>query len=247
MSTRGGWDRETTALGGVLELAEALEDGAELPTHQELQRRLNVPERVVTGALAEARRAGAVHGGQGLRTTARRPVLRRHGGRLTGAVRALHLGGFFSDAGPTATIIVHEVREGPCPAPAAERLSVPTGSEVLIRRRTYRTDDGPVQMATSYVPVALARQCPALYGPGTGPGGMYARFTEVGHAPVIATEDVRARVPSGNEVRALEIDGRAPVFVVWRTVFNETATPLEAVRIVLRADRVRLAYTLEMT
>ena len=46
---------------------------------------------------------------------------------------------------------------GPAPAPReiAERLNLDPGEQVLIRRRRYFADGQPIELASSYLPLAL--------------------------------------------------------------------------------------------
>ncbi|EMF24625.1 GntR family transcriptional regulator [Streptomyces gancidicus BKS 13-15] len=54
---------------------------------------------------------------------------------------------------------------------------------MCVRRRRFLVDSKPVLLATSYLPLSLVAGS-AITQEDTGPGGTYARLSELGHAPV---------------------------------------------------------------
>jgi GntR family transcriptional regulator len=63
----------------------------------------------------------------------------------------------------------------------AELLDVPTATELTVRTRVIRADDVAVALAVSRLPRELTRGT-AIEQVDTGPGGLYARLEEAGHA-----------------------------------------------------------------
>ncbi|MEK8141760.1 UTRA domain-containing protein [Streptomyces sp. M10(2022)] len=62
------------------------------------------------------------------------------------------------------------------------------------RSRRYLLDGKPVLKAVSYLPAEIADGTP-IAEVDTGPGGIYARLAELGHAPKFR-EEIRVRMPS---------------------------------------------------
>lgn len=76
----------------------------------------------------------------------------------------------------------------------AERLRIPTDHEVVVRSRRYLANGRPVETAVSYIPAAFADGT-QIEQVDTGPGGIYARLEDSGHALARFTEEVGARMP----------------------------------------------------
>ena len=75
--------------------------------------------------------------------------------------------------------------------------------QVLRPARTVLLDGRPVEFATSYLPLALARNTP-IAQPNPGPGGIYARLEELGHRLDHFDEEIRALIDTA-VARAHEI------------------------------------------
>jgi GntR family transcriptional regulator len=66
----------------------------------------------------------------------------------------------------------------------------------------------------------------------TGPGGIYAVFTETGHAPAMYREEVRCRAPSPDEVNRLGVPASASVIEIIRQAFQTDGRCIEVNRMV---------------
>ncbi len=144
------------------------------------------------------------------------------------------------------------VHEEPAPADPAERLKIETGSPVIVRDRRYLANGEPVEIATSYIPVDLARGT-AIVENDTGPGGIYARLEESGHPLDRFVEEVAARMPTPAARRSWRRTGPRAVRTgpvdsprshrlppVRHRHSNPTASPFALVRTLLRrVGRVR--------
>ena len=99
----------------------------------------------------------------------------------------------------------------------------------------------PVQLATSYLPLAVAgSQDIAL--PDTGLTGLYKRLAARGFAPARFVEDIEARQPQKDEAEFLRLTEAQAVLEVARTVYDADDTPLEAVINVFPSQQWRLSY-----
>jgi GntR family transcriptional regulator len=100
-----------------------------------------------------------------------------------------------------------------------------------------------MELATSYLPWAVAEGT-AIAQENPGPGGIYARLEEAGHLLRRMTEELSARMPSPEEVRALHISSGVPVITLLRTAFGDDDRVLEVCDTVMVADRYVLEYDL---
>jgi GntR family transcriptional regulator len=105
------------------------------------------------------------------------------------------------------------------PPEIAERLGLKAGEKALIRRRQMYAGGQPMQLATSYIPWSFA-EGPQMVERDSGPGGIYSRLADVGHAPVRFTEEVATRMPTPEEARFLRLTDPQPVFNQFRTAFD---------------------------
>ncbi|WP_449061585.1 GntR family transcriptional regulator [Planomonospora algeriensis] len=115
------------------------------------------------------------------------------------------------------------------------------GPEVWVRRRRYSVDGRPVQLSVSYFPAGLVEGT-AIVAEDTGPGGVYARLGDLGHAPAHFTEEVRARMPHPHETVQLDLPAGTPVIAIMRTAYTSAGVPVEVNEMVLDAASYVLQY-----
>jgi len=143
----------------------------------------------------------------------------------------------------------HDTRDRPrtadMPAPdyVAEALGIPVREPVLARARRFLVERRPVQLATSYLPLDIVGGTRIAYTD-TGPGGVYARLADLGHAPVRFTERVTARAPLPDEVDRLELTTAIGtlVFEIIRYAYTDAGRCVEVNRMVLDATAYELQY-----
>jgi GntR family transcriptional regulator len=128
-------------------------------------------------------------------------------------------------------------------AEVAGWLRVRPGAKVLRRSRRYLSANAPMELATSYVPWALAAGT-QMTEEDTGPGGIYARIEEQSHELSRFTEEVHARMPTPDEARALALPVGTPVFRLIRVAYDTDDRPVEACDTIMAADRYVLSYQL---
>ena len=100
-----------------------------------------------------------------------------------------------------------------------------------------------MELATSYVPWELAEGTP-ITRPNTGPGGIYARLEEGGHQLKRFSEEVTARMPTVEEIRALRLEPGVPVIRILRVAYDTGELPVEVCDTMMAADRYVLSYEL---
>lgn len=221
-----------------------LKPGEQLPSIAELMREHGVSLTVVKAALAELKTTGEIYGHQGkgtfVQNTPRGRRVRRiphAGGKVEGSTFAAEMRSLGLEP-RTELVQVEEIQP---PADIADRLELHDNERVLVRKRHMFGSDQPVQLATAYVPMKVAKSVDIAW-PDTGPTGMYARLGERGHRPVRFVEEIDVRHPKPEERAFLEPPPGLPVFVVTRVAYDADDVAVEAATNVLIANRWSLFY-----
>jgi GntR family transcriptional regulator len=225
-----------------------LAEGARLPSERDLMETYVAARGTVRQAVALLKAEGLIHTehGRGGFVRSRPPVRRIAHDRFARRHREEGKAAFLAEAeaeGISPGVEVLKVGPELPPAAIAERLGIPATEKVLVRRRRYLADGDPVEMATSYLPLAIT-QGTAIAKKNPGPGGIYARLEEAGHRLVRFTEDVSARMPGPDEVRSLRLSAGTPVFGLVRTAYDDSGRAVEVCDTVMAADRFVLSYEL---
>src|SRR4051812_40071936 len=229
MSDRPAYKQIADALRSSIE-AGTLEPGAKLPSESQLVERFAVSQGTVRQALSLLRGQGLVVAEHGRGVFVRdRPKIRRLAhDRFARRHREAGKAAFLAEAEQVdAKPMVDVYFVGPESAPpdVAGRLHVPPGSKVLVRRRRYSADEQPTELATSYIPGALASGT-EMTEVNPGPGGIYARIEEAGHRLGRFSEEVSARMPTPEEVNALHLAGGMPVLTLVRVAYDVEDQPV---------------------
>ena len=127
----------------------------------------------------------------------------------------------------------------------ASAFGVEVGEPVVHRSRRFVSKERPFQLADSYYLRELAHGTRIVYTD-TGPGGVYARLAEIGHAPVRFVERLRARMPLPSESKALELPGGTPVIAITRTAFDAADCCVEVTVMILDSSAYELEYRTEI-
>jgi GntR family transcriptional regulator len=156
--------------------------------------------------------------------------------------------GYYFDraAQPWRALRPPQVTRGPAPYDIATLLRVPPGAEVIIRDRLMGdpVTAEPTQLATTYIPAALATELPVLAATDTGHGGIYDRLEEAGHGPIRWTEAITARMPSPAEAADLRLPPGVPVLRIVRLASSPAGRPLEVNDTRVDAERYEIGYTI---
>ena len=245
MTPEPAYRRVVAALREAIQSGE-LSEGDKLPSVREIARQHGVTVGTATRALTELRAEGLVvaRHGAGVFVRRFRSIRRSSPGRL--ARERWGSGAAIQDADTADRPRVVDVETGEAPAPdwVAEPLGLEVGRPVATRSRRFLVEDRPVQLATSYLPVDLARGTPIMHTD-TGPGGIYARLGELGHAPATFTEYLRARMPTPAEMERLDLTDGAPVVEITRHARTDAGRCVEVARMVLDATAYLLDYTFD--
>ncbi|MEU0937556.1 GntR family transcriptional regulator [Embleya sp. NPDC005971] len=135
----------------------------------------------------------------------------------------------------------------PAPPDIAAGLGVRPGEDVLVRDRIIGEPETrtPMQIATSYLPAAIARGT-RLAEPDTGPGGIYDRLEQdLGHRPLAWEETIGSRMPTPTETRRLGLRPGTPLLRITRTTTGPDGTVVEINDTRMSADLFSVGYAVE--
>ena len=113
--------------------------------------------------------------------------------------------------------------------------------QAVVRRRRYVLDGKPVLLSASWLPAGIAAGTP-IEQHDTGPGGIYARLAEAGHAPVQFREDLRARMPDPDEAEQLSLPAVTPVVEIARIACTSTGRIVEVNEMIADASAYIFRY-----
>ena len=224
-------------------------EGAKLPSESDLVEHYGVSRMTVRNSISLLQGEGLVSSehGKGVFVRPRPPVRRLASDRFARRHRDQGKSAFTVEAeaaGSRPEVDNLVVKEERPTADISARLGAPR--KVLARRRRYLLDGRPVEFAVSYLPLDLARDTP-IAQPNPGPGGIYARLEELGHHLDHFDEEIRARMPSPQEVKTLRLSAGVPVIQLIRTAFDTKGRAVEVCDTVMAADAYVLNYHLPAT
>jgi GntR family transcriptional regulator len=219
--------------------------GSTLPAEPELAQRFGVSRSTVNRALSLLRSEGLVRPQQGRGTVVNpRPVIKRNAAARQRRDMREGSGGrgaFDAELRSLGLEPRSDVQVGRSAVPGTVAPLLGTTADVVFRRREMYADAVPVQLATSYIPADLAEGTP-IAQPDTGPGGLYSRLADVGHAPVRFAELVQVRTPDDAEADFLQLDQDQRVYVITRIAYDSDDRPIEVCVHVLPTHQWDLAY-----
>lgn len=235
------------------QLREAIEkgrlpEGSKLPSEADLMRHYRVARMTVRNAIQLIQAEGLIiaEHGKGVYVRPRPPVRRLASDRFARRHREAGKAAFIAETeevGGKPTVDSIHVSEAKPPAAVRERLGLDDAEQVVVRSRRYLRDGRPVETATSYIPVDIARGT-KIAEANPGPGGIYARIEDLGHRLDRYVEDVTTRMPLPEEVRTLSLPPGVPVFHLVRTAYDETGRAVEVCDTVMASDAFELSYEL---
>lgn len=250
MSDRPVYKQIADALRAQIETG-TLPPGEKLPSESALTQQFKVSQGTIRQALAILRGEGLIvaEHGRGVFVRSRPKIQRLAHDRFARRHREQGKAAYLVEAEQTNArprVDVSYVGPDKAPAEFARRLSVKTGTKVLVRRRRYLSDEQPTTLATSYIPWDIAAGT-SMTEADTGPGGIYARIEELGHRLERFTEDVTARMPTPEEVKALRLPQGTPVLVLVRVAYDAEGRAVEVCDTIMSADHYVLSYELPAT
>ncbi len=214
-------ERKYTAIANALRDAIGRGDyppGSRLPGENDLMRDWQVARMTARQALAVLISEGRAEArkGSGVYVREFRPVVRAGITRLAGGWADGRSVWSAEIEDRDLTIDRVEVAREEPPARIRTLLELPDHErDAIVRRRRYSLDGKPVLLSASWLPADIAAGT-RIEQPDTGPGGIYARLAEAGHAPAQFREDLRARMPEPGEAEQLKLPAGTPVVEIAR-------------------------------
>lgn len=216
--------------------------GAPLPSQPDLARQYGLNQTSINRAIAILRAEGLIRVEHGRGAFVQEiPAVKR----VRRIPRVGSGGSSFADeilkAGLVPRTLLANLATVPAPADIADMLGIRPGDKVVRRIRHMFASDRPVQLAMSYIPLAVAgSQDIAL--PDTGPTGLFQRLAARGHPVVRFVEEIEARLPRTEESDFLRLTEAQVVLEVARTAYDANDRPVEAVINVFPSQQWRLSY-----
>lgn len=226
--------------------------GATLPTIPELMEQWQLARQTVRAALNQLASEGLVRSAPRKGTivqarTERRRIARSQVVTRSSGEKSQYV--FPAARHPDELWVTHGTPHRsyePAPSLVTEIFSLQPGVQVLRRRRVMSPEEEPpFQIVDTWLSPQAVEDAPQIAEVYTGPGGYLDRLEAAGHAQISWTETTRARMPSEEEARLLEISTAMPVMemsLVGRS--GRTGEPLEVTIRVIPSDRVELVSDL---
>jgi GntR family transcriptional regulator len=238
-----------------LQLADALRaeiregrrrPASQLPTESEFQRDYGVSRTTIRAALATLTAEGLILTRKGYGSYVRdRPPLRRISSTHRHAShRASGKPEFDTEAiaqGQVPSRRMLKIGRGPVPADVASWLGCSEGDEAVIRQRLQLLDDVPAVISTSYYPLWVAEGT-RLESPAVLPEGPDNLIEQLGYRFAKGVELLRARMPTPDEARLLELDAGVPVVRMMHIDYDPGGRCLQLADDLYAGDRHEFAF-----
>lgn len=226
-----------------------LAPGAKVPTETALMARYGVSRTVAKYAIQVLKTEGLVDGvrGSGVYVRSVRRIVRESHGR-----------NLRTQGGPTSPFArdaaaagraggwEHESEHAGADLDVARRLGIAPGDPVMRTRYRFLADDEPIQLSTSYEPLAITGGTPVEWPEDCGIAGVVARLDSIGVRIDEFEERVSDRSAAQHEIEALTLPSRgAHVQTIARTYFA-AGVPVETADIVFPANRYEQVYRIRV-
>ena len=220
--------------------------GALLPSEPELAQKYGVSRQTARSALRALEQEGlvVVHSTRG-RTVRRQPPLRRvsstrrHAAHRDSGKPEFDTEAIAQGQAPSRRMLM--VGRGPVPNDVASWLGTQPGTEAVIRKRLQLLDGVPAVISTSYYPLWLADGT-RLESADALPEGPDNLIEQLGHRFDRGMELLRARMPTPDEVRALELSPGVPVVQMLHIDYDPDGKALQVADDLYAADRHEFAF-----
>lgn len=220
--------------------------GEKVPSENDLMEAYGVGRETAYKALQLLRDDGLTVSRQGAPTRVRKfePIRRHANRRLSSEVWGGGTSMWDIDVRDEKTTVADlEVTRLESSNRVAAALNLSRGEPVIRRSRRYLLDGKPVLKAVSYLPAGISDDT-AIAKDDTGPGGVYARLAELGHAPMVFREEIRVRMPNKEEKAQLKLDRGTPVIILVRTALTADGRVVEVNEMTMDSASYILDYVI---
>lgn len=232
-------------------VAGDLGPGAKLPSETSLMAEYGVSRTVAKWAISVLKGEGLVEGRRGSGVYVR--SLRR-------MVREAHGRDLRASAGPTSPFARDAERAGRrgewehssertvAGERIGARLKVEPDAPVMCTAYRFLAGGEPIQLSTSWEPLAVTGGTPVEWPEGAGPDrpaaavGVVARMDLIGVRIDEFVERVTARAATTPEAEALRLPARGALVLAIERVYLAAGAPVETADIVIPGDRYELVY-----
>lgn len=212
--------------------------GATLPTTVALMKEYGIANATVQKALRALKAAGLVDSRKGSGVTVRQ--ITRQISRSAEYIKPAAEGEKARYRLPSDRLAISRVIP---PDDVAEALKLEDGEEVVKRSRVMVDGKKIVELVSSFLPASVADDT-ELAAPAKLKGGVPSALRRLGYPPRRCVEWVDARMPRPEEIQLLNLGSGVPVFRLLRLTLADGDRPVEALEMILGADRYRLEYDL---
>ncbi|MFI1352941.1 GntR family transcriptional regulator [Streptomyces sp. NPDC020898] len=227
-------------------LAGEWEVGARLPSGARLAEEYGVGRNVTQRAMDRLIVEGVLEGRAGSGTYVRKPRERM---RMVRSRHREHRGGSpfradMNDRGMTGTWESHSQARVPAPDFIADRLAINPGDPCVTTRYEFLADGQPVQLATSWEPMAITDRTPIVL-PEMGPlagMGVVERMRSIGVEIETAVEVPRPARATQAQANLLGISLGDLLLEIERTYYDADGRPVETADIIVPDVRWEVAY-----
>ncbi|WP_031058627.1 GntR family transcriptional regulator [Streptomyces sp. NRRL F-5702] len=225
----------------------AFPPGSQLPTNAALMAEHGVSKATVTKAISELVDEGLVFtakkGGTRVRhrTQVQLPLSRYSRALAPGGTRGPWETATY-EAGLNGLMELIHVESVEAPEDLAALLELsPTDSLIYRLRHAIIRPDDLVQLQHAWYPRDIA-EAAGIDTAEKIEGGIYRKLAAAGHRRATASETVAVRMPTTDETALLRLGGRVSVITVERVTKDAAGRPIEVLRAVAAADRLKFTY-----
>lgn len=229
------------------------EPGTTLPRLNDLAAEYQANRGTIARAIATLESEGYVWAVQGRGIIVRHGMmrLRRPRGNLVKRNRAADGPGYSFPSASGQEVWKHHVPPVASYEPLtdsriARMLGVPPGSSVMRRFRvTGPESEPPFQINISWIHPRGVADAPEVASQAPAPGDWLYRLEKAGHWPISWMEVHRARMPTPDEARLLELPVMLPVLEIVRVgTSGGDGKPIEVTEYIVASDRVETVHAL---
>ncbi|GAA4918581.1 GntR family transcriptional regulator [Streptomyces coeruleoprunus] len=220
--------------------------GERLPSRAQLAEEYGVGRNVTQRAVDRLIVEGLLEGRAGSGTYVRKPrqrmrmVRSRHREQRGGSPFRANM----KEHGKPGTWEAHSTARTPAPDHIAERLAIDPGDPCVVTRYEFMADSQPVQLSTSWEPMAITDGTPVVL-PEMGPlagMGVVERMRSLGVVIDTAVEVPRPARATQEQANLLGIHPGDLLLVIERTYYDTEGRPVETADIVVPDIRWEVAY-----
>lgn len=226
--------------------------GAKLPRLDDLAKEYSANRDTIGRAIAALESEGYVWAVQGSGIIVRHGMMRmrRPRGNLVKRNAATSNPGYSFPSASGQEVWEHHIlpvasRESLSDPRIARLLGVPVGTKVMRRFRvTGPKSEPPFQINISWIH-PRGEAVPGVASQAPGPGDWLYRLEKAGHWPISWMEIHRARMPTKQEAKLLEIPTSLPVLEIVRVgTSGGDGQPIEVTEYIVASDRVETIHVL---